>query len=214
MRRVGQWLRRTFVAGFFLTVPLVVSVVALIWLVQFADAVTAGLSRHVAALLKLDQAVPYVGVLVTAVGILLIGIVARSGLGQRMVTRGQTLLLHVPVFRTIYAPVKQLLDAFSPDNEFGFKRVVMVEHSSRGMTLGFLTKEFTVDRGRGLERLLAVYVPTNHLYLGDVVVCEAAHAAYPDLTVEQGVRIFLTGGMALPDGVAVVRAIKAGGDAG
>ena len=37
--------------------------------------------------------------------------------------------------------------------------------------LGFLTKEFTVDRGQGPEALIAVYVPTNHLYLGDVVIC-------------------------------------------
>lgn len=211
MRRVGQWLRRTFVAGFFLTVPLVVSVVALIWLVQAADALTAGLSRQVAARLQLDQEVPYVGVLVAAVAVLLIGVVARSGPGQKMVGRGQVLLLHVPVFRTIYAPVKQLLDAFSPDNEFGFKRVVMIETPGRGITLGFLTKEFTVDRGRGRESLLAVYVPTNHLYLGDVIVCEAGQATYPDLTVEQGVRIFLTGGMALPDGVAVAGPPDGGG---
>jgi uncharacterized membrane protein len=214
MRQVVQWLRRTFVAGFFLTVPLVVSVVALIWLVQFADRATAGLSQRVGTMLGLEEAVPYVGILVTGAGILVIGIVARSLVGQKMVVRGQELLLRVPVFRTIYAPVKQLLDAFSPDNEFGFKRVVMVEHPSRGAALGFLTKEFTVDRGDGPEKRLAVYVPTNHLYLGDVVVCDAAQAVYPDLTVEQGVRIFLTGGMALPDGVAVKGSADAGTTAG
>ena len=42
----------------------------------------------------------------------------------------------------------------------------------RGYVLGFLTREFTVDRGSGPEALLAVYVPTNHLYLGDIVICE------------------------------------------
>ena len=46
--------------------------------------------------------------------------------------------------------------------------MVLVEDSSRGLVLGFLTKEFTVDRGRGPETFIAVYVPTNHLYLGDV----------------------------------------------
>ena len=74
------------------------------------------------------------------------------------------------MFRTIYAPVKQLVAAFSPDNEYGFKRVVLVEDPRRGTVLGFLTKEFTVDRGRGPEPMVAVYVPTNHLYLGDVVI--------------------------------------------
>ena len=43
-----------------------------------------------------------------------------------------------------------------------------------------------------------MYVPTNHLYLGDIVICERERATFPDITVEEGIRIFLTGGMALP----------------
>jgi uncharacterized membrane protein len=104
----------------------------------------------------------------------------------------------IPVFRTIYAPVKQLVAAFSPDNEYGFKRVVMVAIEGRGWVMGFLTKEFTVDRGDGPESLMAVYVPTNHLYLGDIGLFAPDRVFFPDLTVEEGVRIFLTGGMSLP----------------
>ena len=69
-------------------------------------------------------------------------------IGKRLMQRTESYLLKVPVFRTIYAPVKQLIVAFSPDNEFGFKRVVMLE-DKQGFSLGFLTKEFTVDRGQG-----------------------------------------------------------------
>ncbi len=107
------------------------------------------------------------------------------------------------MFRTIYAPVKQLIAAFSPDNESGFKRVVMIEDPRRGYALGFQTREFTVDRGRGPESLLAVYVPTNNLYLGDIVIVERDRATFPDITVEDGIKIFLTGGMALPPKVRI-----------
>ena len=127
------------------------------------------------------------------------GAIASNVIGRRLLRRGEALLLHVPVFRTIYAPVKQLIDAFSPNNELGFKRMVLVEDPARGFVLGFLTKEFTVDRGHGPETLLAVYVPTNHLYLGDIVVCPPERATFPDLTVEEGIRVFLTGGMGLPE---------------
>ena len=44
-----------------------------------------------------------------------------------------------------------------------------------------------------------MYVPTNHLYLGDVVVCPPERASFPDLSVEEGIRVFLTGGMGLPE---------------
>jgi uncharacterized membrane protein len=134
----------------------------------------------------------------TAVAVLLVGAFATNVIGKRLLQRAEGILLRVPVFRTIYAPVKQLVVAFSPDNEYGFKRVVMIEDSKRGYALGFLTREFTVEKGRGPEALLAVYVPTNHLYLGDIVICERARATFPDITVEEGIRIFLTGGMAMP----------------
>jgi uncharacterized membrane protein len=46
-----------------------------------------------------------------------------------------------------------------------------------------------------------VYVPTNHLYLGDVVMCPRGNVFFPDLEVEDGLRILLTGGMSLSDRV-------------
>ena len=88
----------------------------------------------------------------------------------------------------------------------------MVEDPARGFVLGFLTKEFTVDRGQGPEALIAVYVPTNHLYLGDVIICPRDKASYPDITVEQGIRIFLTGGMALSSRIRARRGDDRVGD--
>ena len=187
-----QWLRRSFIAGFFVTVPLFISVAAFVWLFGVVDNLTAPLYQRL-----LGRQIPGLGILTTMAAILAVGAVATNVLGKRVLQRTEYYLLKVPVFRTIYAPVKQLVVAFSPDNEFGFKRVVMLE-TGQGFALGFLTKEFTVDRGKGPERLMAVYVPTNHLYLGDIVICEPHRAMFPQMTVEEGIRVFLTGGMALP----------------
>src|SRR5262245_11817059 len=188
-----HWLRRTFITGFFVTVPLFISVAAFIWIFNVVDGLTTPLYDRV-----IGRRIPGLGILSTALAILWVGAFARNMIGRRVLQQAETWLLKVPVFKTIYAPVKQLVVAFSPDNEAGFKRVVMIEDPKRGYVLGFLTREFTVDRGRGPEVLLAVFVPTNHLYLGDVVICERDRAAFPDITVEDGIRIFLTGGMALP----------------
>jgi len=194
------WLRRTFLAGFFFSVPLFVSVAALVWIFSIIDGFTAPLASQImgreTAMARL--AAVAVGVLVTGVFLLAVGAVATNVIGRRVLQQMEGWLLRVPVFRTVYAPVKQLVVAFSPDNEAGFKRVVLVEDPARGFVLGFLTREFTVDRGGGPEPLIAVYVPTNHLYLGDIVIFERARATFPDISVEDGIRIFLTGGMALP----------------
>ncbi len=190
-----QWLRRSFIAGFFVTVPLVISVATFIWIFGVVDDLTTPLYERL-----LGRRIPGLGILTTAAGILVVGAIATNVIGKRILQRTEYYLLRVPVFRTIYAPVKQLVVAFSPDNELGLKRVVMIE-DARGLSLGFLTKEFTVDRGRGPEDMVAVYVPTNHLYLGDIIVCERRRASFPDITVQEGIHIFLTGGMAIPPAV-------------
>jgi uncharacterized membrane protein len=188
-----QWLRRNFIAGFFVTVPLFISVAAFIWIFGIVDGLTTPFYDRL-----LGRRIPGLGTLSTAAAIVLVGALATNVIGRRLLARAEGYLLRVPVFRTIYAPVKQLVLAFSPDNEFGFKRVVLIEDAKRGLSLGFLTREFTIDRGQGPEDFLAVYVPTNHLYLGDIVICERERATFPDVTVEEGIRVFLTGGMALP----------------
>ena len=188
-----QWLRRNFIAGFFVMVPLFISVAALVWLFNVVDGFTTPLYDQL-----LGRRIPGLGTVTTLAVIVIVGAFARNVIGRRILLRTEGWLLKVPVFRTIYSPVRQLIAAFSPDNASGFKRVVMVEDPRRGYALGFLTREFTVDRGRGPEQLLAVYLPTNNLYLGDVVICERDRAVFPDISVEEGIRILLTGGMALP----------------
>ena len=199
------WLRRRLLTGFFVSVPLVISIFALVWIFGIIDGLTAPLAEWVLGR-QLEGSerllVNAVGIFGTLALVIAVGVIATNVIGQRLLDRGERWLMKVPVFRTIYAPVKQLVVAFSPDNEYGFKRVVMVEDPHRGWVLGFLTKEFTVDRGAGAESMMAVYVPTNHLYLGDIVLFPRERALFPDVSVEQGVRIFLTGGMSLPGRIA------------
>jgi len=187
-----SWIRRSFIAGFFVTVPLFITIAAFIWIFGIVDGLTSAFYERL-----LGRQVPGLGILTTAFGVLMVGALATNVIGRRVLQRADSYLLRVPVFRTIYAPVKQLVVAFSPDNEFGFKRVVMVQGAETA-SLGFLTREFTVDRGNGAEDMVAVYVPTNHLYLGDIMICERARVTFPDIPVEEGLRIFLTAGMALP----------------
>ncbi len=191
-------LRRWFVAGFFVTVPLVLSVAALVWLFGLADALTSPIVERL-----FGRRVPGLGIAVTGAGVLLVGLFAANVLGRRLLERAEYYLLLVPLFRSVYAPIKQLVWAFNPQNASGFKRVVLVEEQ-RGMVLGFLTRELTVpDAGGVPEEWVAVYVPTNHLYLGDLVLYRRERVRYPEITVEEGLRIVLTGGMALPGAVDV-----------
>lgn len=193
-----HWLRRRFIAGFFVTVPLIISVAALVWIFEIIDGFMGPLYTRL-----LGREVPGLGLLTTAAFVLGVGVLATNVIGRRLLQTAESYLLRIPVFRTIYSPVKQLLDAFSPESTGGLKRVVLVEARDGRWVLGFLTKEFTVESASGPEPMIAVYVPTNNLYLGDVHIFPASAVRYPDLTVEEGVRVILTGGMAMASRVRV-----------
>src|SRR5438477_7019008 len=143
-----QRFRRYFIAGFFVIVPLLISVYALIKIFEIVDGLTTPLYDRL-----IGQRIPGLGTLTTLIVIVLVGAFATNVIGRRVLQRAEGWLLRVPVFRTIYAPVRQLIAAFSPDNESGFKRVVMVEDPRRGYVLGFLTREFTAERGDGPEAM-------------------------------------------------------------
>jgi uncharacterized membrane protein len=192
--RALTWLRSRFITGFVVAVPLIISVAALLWIFDVIDNITGPVYAR-----WLGREVPGLGLATTAAFVLLVGVVASNVLGRRLVQRGETWLQKIPVFRTIYSPIRQLLAAFSPDSESGLKRVAMVQDGCGGFRLGFVTKEFTAVVGGRERPLVAVYVPTNNLYLGDLFVYDRDAVILPAISVQEGVKIFLTGGMAIDD---------------
>ena len=196
--RAIAWIRRRFITGFFYAVPLIISVAALVWIFNVLDSLTGPVYARL-----LGRDVPGLGLVTTAAFVLLVGVVGNNVLGKRIVQQGEAVLHKIPVFRTIYSPVRQLLAAFSPESESSLKRVAMVRDACGGFRLGFVTCDFTAEVDGRARPLVAVYVPTNHLYLGDILVCDRESVAYPDISVQEGVRVFLTGGMAIPERLAV-----------
>lgn len=193
-----QWLRSSLIAGFVVIVPLVISVAAFVWLFQFIDGVMGPVYVR-----WIGREIPGFGLATLLLLVVAVGAFATNVLGARLLRRGEAYLMKLPVFRGIYSPVKQLVEAFSPDNELSFKRVVLVDDPKRGLVLGFLTKEFTIDGQDDAGVHVAVYVPTNHVYFGDVHIYPREVVSFPSLTVQEGLQVFLTGGMALAERLRV-----------
>ena len=193
-----QWLRRSLIAGFVVIVPLVISVAAFVWLFQFIDGVMGPVYVR-----WIGREIPGFGLATLLLLVVAVGAFATNVLGARLLRRGEAYLMKLPVFRGIYSPVKQLVEAFSPDNELSFKRVVLIDDPKRGLVLGFLTKEFTIEGQEDAGVHVAVYVPTNHVYFGDVHIYPRDVVSFPALTVQEGLQVFLTGGMALAERLQV-----------
>lgn len=192
--RVQNWLKVRLIAGFFVTVP-AVATSWLLWLFwsRIDDIFSPMYER------MLGRAVPGLGFLTAAGIILLMGIIARNVVGRRVLAWGDTLLFKVPVFGRLYPSVKMLIDAFSPERRSGLKAVVLVQHPREGVyAFGFVTSEVVVEFPEGKQDMVTVYVPTNNLYLGEVVVVPRPDVLPTGLTVEEGLRIILSAGTASP----------------
>lgn len=184
-----------FVTGLLVIVPIAVTVWTFYKLFTFVDGL---LAPAIAEQLRRD--IPGVGLLVALLLVLLMGFFAANVVGQRILGWMDRLLYRIPIFRSVYSAVKQLLHAFSPDNQVAFKEFVLVPFGEKGAySFGFLTGEVALQRITGeTEPLVAVYVPTNHLYLGDIVLVRPEQVIRTRLTIPQGIQIVLSGGISIP----------------
>ena len=188
------WLKGRLITGFFVTVPAVATswILWVFW--SKIDDIFAPMYERI-----LGRPVPGLGFLTAVTIILLMGIVARNVAGRRVLSFGDKVLHRVPIFRLLYPSVKMLIDSFSPERRNSFKAVVLVQHPREGTyAFAFVTSQVALESPAAKGDMLTVFVPSNNLYLGDIVVVPAADVIQTGLTVEEGLRIILSAGTATP----------------
>lgn len=199
MERLQSAVKKTFLAGLVVVVPIVITALALIWLFKFLDGFLSPILQE-----TLGFEFAGLGLLTEIVLIFLVGLVATNVLGSRLLRYLQDLLVRIPVVKNIYPTVRQIVEAFSPSKSSSFKKVVLVPYPQKGIhSLGFLTSEVSLASGSQDRRLCSVYVPTNNLYLGHVVLFDLEEVIVTNFTVEEGFKIILSGGAAFPPAIRV-----------
>jgi uncharacterized membrane protein len=189
--------KRRFLAGLFVTVPAVITFLVLGWFFRFIDGILEPVYFKI-----LGYHTPGLGFVSAIILIFIVGIVSTNVFGKKIIQFFERIMMNIPVFKGFYTAIKQLVDAFSPDNKSAsFKKFVIVQYPRDGVfAFGFLTNECTIKAEKcGRETCLrAVYVPTNNLYLGDIVLVGEGDVFYTDLPIDEGIKIILSGGIAAP----------------
>jgi len=189
-----NWLKVRLITGFFVTVP----AIATSWLLYvFWDAIDSFFSPGYERIF--GKRIPGLGFLTAIVLIFIMGTIATNVVGRRILARIERLFNHVPIFRSIYPSIKMLLESFSPEKRTSFKEVVLAQHPREGeYVFGFITSEVVVELPEGKRAMVTVFVPSNNLYLGDVIVLSRDETVPTGLTVEEGIRVILSAGAATP----------------
>lgn len=189
--------KRKFIAGLFVLIPAMITVFAITWFFRFVDGILEPVYFRI-----LGYHTPGLGFISAIVLVFIVGIISTNVFGKKIILFFEHIFLNIPVFKSFYTAIKQLVDAFSPESQTSsFKKVVIIEYPRKGtFVFGFLTKERTVlaDQSGSESNLRAVYVPTNNLYLGEIVLVPEGDVFATDIPVDEGIKIILSGGIAAP----------------
>ena len=193
-RTLGVTLRNKFIAGLVILIPIMLTAKALWWLFTYVD----GLAQPIGAIM-FGRPIAGLGFILTVAIVFLAGFLLSAGPLQRILHWFEDVVDDVPLVGSVYGTTKKVLAGFGKeDSQSAFQRFVFARLPGR-TTPGFVTGTFTLNRADNTSyTLCAVYIPTNHLYVGDVVILPLEDVIDTDLSVEDGVSMLLSAGASVP----------------
>ena len=193
-RTVGGHIRRNFITGSLMLVPVALTYLVLRFIFDVTDGVLQPAVQFVFRRFGLDWIVPGVGLLVAVVLIYLTGFFLANAVGRRLARWGQNAVMHLPLVGVVYSASRKLVESFSGAGETGFKRVVMLQYPKLdSWTIGFLTATTTALNGK---RLAVVYIPTAPTPTSGWVAIVPVEEVYDtDLTIPVAMQHVFSGGI-------------------
>ncbi|MGH9867545.1 MAG: DUF502 domain-containing protein [Candidatus Polarisedimenticolia bacterium] len=220
MTDVMTGVRRAFLRGILLLLPLAITFLIMRWLFSAVTVMTGSGARTLLRALgapegPLFPALTGVFALALTVGIiLLVGLVGGNYLGRRAWSLFERMLLSVPLVRWFYGSTRQLMDAFAAPGSGAFKEVVMVEYPRHGIwTVGFVTSTVgAFSPAHQGKDLVCVFLPTTPNPTSGYMVIVPRSAAVPtSLSIDEGLKLIVSGGFLVPrDTVLAANALGSG----
>ncbi|KAJ4957708.1 hypothetical protein NE237_024819 [Protea cynaroides] len=191
---VRSWASKKFMSGCVILFPIAITFYFTWWFVHFVD----GFFSPIYAQLGIN--IFGLGFVTSITFIFLIGVFMSSWLGSSVLSLGEWFIKRMPLVRHIYNASKQISAAISPDqNTKAFKEVAIIRHPRIGeYAFGFITSTVILQSYSGDEELCSVFVPTNHLYIGDIFLVNSKDVIRPNLSVREGIEIVVSVGMSMP----------------
>lgn len=195
-QKINTALRRYFLSGILVIVPLIITILVLRFLFKGIDGL---LSPFLTKLLGYN--IPGLGVVATIILIFLAGFLTANVIGSRLFRIWEIFWIKTPLVRTIYGSSKRLVEALTTTEKDSFKQVVLVEFPRKGMfCLGFLTRTIEIELKETEDELVAVFIPSTPTpFSGWTMLFPKEDIVPLDMTIEEGIKFFVSGGIASPE---------------
>lgn len=207
-------LRNNFIAGLLVVLPIVVTILILRFVIitinsYLLEPITSFLRIYVkpalptqlanvtllAVLAKLFIFVGLIGLVV------LVGLMTRIILFRKIISSGENILARLPLVNKIYVTIRQISHAFLGREKSVFQKVALIEYPRKGIySIGFVTRKSLGEvQAKTKETLVNIFVPTTpNPTSGVLLMVPEEDIIYMDMTVEQGLKLVISGGAVAP----------------
>ena len=205
-------LRSWFLTGLLVTAPVLLTVYITWAAIELIDGQVASILPGFNQLVFAN--IPGAGLIIGLILITVIGAVAAGFLGRWLIGLGEAILNRMPVVRTIYGASKQILETVISAQSDAFRDAVLVEYPRRGLwVIGFVTGG---TRGEVAERMdedmVNVFIPTTpNPTSGFLLFCPREEVIFLDMSVEDAVKLVVSGGIVHPPEEAAKKTARKAG---
>ncbi len=194
-RGFGSWLRNRLLVGFLAAFPLVVTIFLGRFIFELLDRWFRPISRHL-----FGYQIVGGGLLLAVIGLLLLGVFATNVFGSRLLNFFERRIARLPLLSPIYQGARQITEAIQIRETNQFRKVVLVPFPHpEVLSIGFVTREFGFATRFHEQPVSLVFVPTTpNPTSGFLVAVKQSDIRVLEITVEEGVKLVISGGLLTP----------------
>jgi len=197
--------RNNFIVGLLVLLPAIVTVLLLGWFIATVNSLflepVARLLRPYLPEVYLQNVAKGVMLIIVILLIVAIGFVSKSLLGRRLINYIEWIFVKIPMINKVYSAIREITSAFSGTGKTMFSKVVMVEYPRKGMyAIGFITSEEMGEiQDKTKEHIYNVFIPTSPTpFSGMLVMVPKEDLTILDMSVEDGLKLIISGGTVVP----------------
>ncbi|MDE1158603.1 MAG: DUF502 domain-containing protein [Neorhizobium sp.] len=198
--------RNNFLTGLIICAPLAITVWLTFTFIDWADSwVTPYIPQRYDPQYYFDVTIPGTGLVIAVLFITIIGFLGKNLIGRSIVNFGESVLNRMPLIRTVYKSVKQILETVLKEQSTSFKKCGLVEFPAPGSwALVFIAGDAQGEIAEKLntdgEEMVAVFMPPTPVpTAGFLMFVPKSKIVMLDMTPEEGAKLLISGGLIAPD---------------
>jgi uncharacterized membrane protein len=210
LKKLQRRIRNVFITGLLITLPIALTYFILQFLFKNLDALSPVFTKvliNFGVPIPEGYRIPALGLVITLLIVLTVGWFTTNFFGKRLIHLGENIVGKIPFVRRIYKGSKQVVQSIAHADTGAFRKVVLIEFPRRGMmAIGFVTGEARGEvQENTFEDVLNVFVPTMpNPTSGFLVFAPPEELTEIDMTIEDGVKYVVSGGIVTKEGLKII----------